>query len=494
MSYTLSFLFFLIVSCGVDIGCSSNVHGFSSPTYCSSNRNPCMNGGVCVNYGGSYKCGCPRDCRGEHCELCDDGIGPKKGACFPNPCKRDCKCHESCQHAGGYYCRSASGYLGKNCTIPMPSLRCETNRIVFSVSESFVREYDLGLRNSFINIVRSLGDTKGCEVAAAVNGFYEIQIPIPFSTCGTEMTSIGGQVVFTNQMWFNRRLANSMFDMPIPVAEFQCRYERQYRVVTSLRPVVSTPAVITGRQSITPSISLCKVPACPSTCPTNFAVSGGAVYTVGEMMHVTMSLDSGNQVTGIDEMYLSCSPVPSTANIVGIVKSGCGTTAGLPCEITTSAVGHTVCVSFQTPRSMSCQEFYIHAKLISCDRGSVGTCSDNASVDRCLLSRKRRSVDSAPIALGPILLLNGSIGMPNIHLNGMEDVEIPDGKIGLVLRQNDEEMPRTVEAPSSRPLGIDQPTLLMIVIGTVLFVVIVSLILVLLRNRSLGVTLTTNKS
>nr|XP_039251447.1 uncharacterized protein LOC120328925 isoform X1 [Styela clava] len=493
MTFAFSFLFFLVVLCSVNRGDGANAQGFSSPPYCSSNRNPCMNGGVCVNYGGSYKCGCPSNCGGEHCEYCDV-VKPKIGACFPNPCQRDCQCHESCQHAGGYYCRSASGYLGKNCTIPMPSLRCETNRIVFSVSESFVREYDLGLRNSFVNIVRNLGGTNGCEVAAAVNEFYEIQIPIPFSTCGTEMTSVGGQVVFTNQMWFNRRLANSMFDMPIPVAEFQCRYERQYRVVTSLRPVVSTPAVITGRQLITPSISLCKVLACPSTCPTNFAVSGGAVYTVGEMMHVSMSLDSGNQVTGIDEMYLSCSPVPSTANVVGIVQAGCGTTAGLPCEIATSAVGHTVCVSFQTPRSMSCQEFYIHAKLVSCDRGSVGTCSDNASVNRCLVSRKRRSVDSAPIALGPIVLINGSIGIPNVRLNGMDEgvsvLEIPDEKIALVL-QNVKETPKEVKAPSDLPSGMDQLTLLMIIAGSILIVVVVSLVFVLHRNRS--VTLTTNK-
>ncbi|XP_039257650.2 uncharacterized protein LOC120334245 [Styela clava] len=493
------FLVFLVASCSVDGGDGTNSQGFSSPPYCSSNQNPCLSGGVCVNYGGSYKCACPSNCKGEHCENCNI-VAPRMGACSPNPCQRDCQCHESCQHAGGYYCRSASGYLGKNCTIPVPSLRCETNRIVFSVSESFVREYDLGLRNSFINIVRNLGGTQSCEVAAAINGFYEIQIPIPFSACGTEMSSVGGQVVFTNQMWFNRRLANSMFDMPIPVAEFQCRYERQYRVVTSIRPVVSTPAVITGRQLITPSISLCKTLSCPDSCPSNFAVNGGAVYTVGEMIHVTMSLDSGNQVTGVEEMYLSCSPAPSASSIVGIVQAGCGTTAGLPCKITTSAVGHTVCVSFQTPRSLSCQEFYIHAKLVSCDRSSVGVCSDNSRANRCLVSRKRRSVDSAPMAIGPILLVNGSAGIPLVQLNGMEDkatvLELEPVKENVELAlQNLEQTPlKSLGSPSSELAGMDQLTLLMIITGIILFVVIVSLVLVMLRNRYIGVAFMTGKS
>nr|XP_039257645.1 uncharacterized protein LOC120334241 isoform X1 [Styela clava] len=501
MGRSLCFLILLVASICVGNGYSANANAFSLPSYCSANRNPCMNGGLCLNYASSYKCLCSGNCRGEHCEKCG-AVLPERifGVCSPNPCQRDCQCRESCQHAGGYYCRSSSGYLGKNCTIPMPSLRCESDRIVFSVSESFVREYDLGLRNSFINIVRNLGGTQGCEVSTAVNEFYEIQIPMPFTACGTEVTSVGGNVVVTNQMWFNRRLSNSMFDMPIPVAEFQCSYERQYTVVTSLRPVVSTPTVVTGRQIITPSISLCKVPACPGVCPLNFAVNGGAIYTVGEMIHVTMSIDSGNQVTGIDEMYLSCSPVPSTNNIVGIVQAGCGTTNGLPCEITTSAVGHTVCVSFQTPRSMSCQEFYIHAKLVSCDRGSVGACSDNFRVNRCLVSRKRRSLGSAPIALGPIVVINGSVGIPEVRLNGMEADEVrvervlesdPKKETAFVL----EDSPVVdVTAPEPASAGMNYQTMVIVISSGIVLLILVALLFVVIRNRSVTFATMTSKS
>lgn len=54
---------------------------------------------------------------------------------------------------------------------------------------------------------------------------------------------------------------------------------------------VSTPTVVTESKEFSPSISLCKVADCPARCPDVYEVSGGAVYTIGEIIHVTMSLD-----------------------------------------------------------------------------------------------------------------------------------------------------------------------------------------------------------
>nr|BAF56475.1 VC70-like protein-2 [Halocynthia roretzi] len=403
-------------------------------SYCLNHQNPCKNGGTCVDFGNSFQCQCVLGgCTGLTCNYCppppNPTLPPRPEVCTPNPCRGDCYCTPSCKHSLGYYCKSEAGYLGKNCTIPPPMLVCEADRIVITVSELFVQEYDQGLQNSYIVVgPDNAAYGQSCQVKSASRGRYEVTIPLPFTKCGTvssvsrDPATAGSRMAYTNQMWFNRNLQSSSFDMRLPIIKFQCIYRWEYKITTSLVPIVPKPILIEDEVYRRPSISLCKVRACPASCPSKFLVSDSAIYTVGEMIHVTMTLDAGSMVTGIDYLYLSCSSTPSTTDAVEIVRGGCGTRSGLPCEITQSASSHIVCVSFQTPRSLSCQKFYIHGRLNDCNRGEVQTCQSDSSVRTCPTSRKRRSVEmSEEISMGPIYILAGSQGIAHLKINGIDD-------------------------------------------------------------------------
>lgn len=195
--------------------------------------------------------------------------------------------------------------------------------------------------------------------------------------------------------------------MPIPAAWFECKYERIYNLVTSLRPIISVPPVISARRTILPTISLCKKPSCPAKCEDDFFLSGGAAYTVGQLIHVTMSLDSGSLVTGIQDVVLSCVSDETAPYFAEIVRGGCAVkSVGLPTDIRSSFSSHVVCVSFQTPKPYLCHEFYIHARLQSCSTSSLQACPQSKGVTYCTSSRRRRSTES--FSVGPILVLDTS--------------------------------------------------------------------------------------
>ncbi len=47
---------------------NKNVFQDNPPNPCSSN--PCLNGGICLNYGTSYTCSCPQFYSGPNCANC----------------------------------------------------------------------------------------------------------------------------------------------------------------------------------------------------------------------------------------------------------------------------------------------------------------------------------------------------------------------------------------------------------------------------------------
>nr|XP_012559035.1 neurogenic locus notch homolog protein 2 isoform X1 [Hydra vulgaris] len=75
-------------------------------------NNPCLNGGTCKDYLGSYDCICPLGWTGEHCQ--------DRKYCEPNPCKNGGTCIPL---TGGFKCL-CEGYKGKECEKPDP---CQPN-------------------------------------------------------------------------------------------------------------------------------------------------------------------------------------------------------------------------------------------------------------------------------------------------------------------------------------------------------------------------------
>ncbi|RMX46862.1 hypothetical protein pdam_00007652, partial [Pocillopora damicornis] len=68
-------------------------------------KNPCLNGAVCSDRPGSYKCTCKSGYRGKNCE---NDINE----CTNNPCKNRANCVNL---KGNYRCDCKAGYTGKNC-------------------------------------------------------------------------------------------------------------------------------------------------------------------------------------------------------------------------------------------------------------------------------------------------------------------------------------------------------------------------------------------
>lgn len=86
---------------------------------CEKNQTSiCLNGGVCINNPGGYKCRCSENYLGEHCEqkhICLQSI-----VCYNNgQCRPD---------GAGYRCECTSSYKGENCQLPTcESLPCQYN-------------------------------------------------------------------------------------------------------------------------------------------------------------------------------------------------------------------------------------------------------------------------------------------------------------------------------------------------------------------------------
>ena len=65
------------------------------------------------------------------------------------------------------------------------------------------------------------------------DGYYNISMFLPFTQCGSKMNSTGGMVSFSNMLWAGLKDVD-IYDVPVPVLKFQCVYDREYSVFTSL--------------------------------------------------------------------------------------------------------------------------------------------------------------------------------------------------------------------------------------------------------------------
>ena len=150
--------------------------------------------------------------------------------------------------------------------------------------------------------------------ASFVNGNYVISISQPWSECGTELTSsTEGDLVVSNKVWINKVFSFDLYDSPLGVASIQCTYESKLNVSTSIEPrykhvwlvwfilnellfildhsSVQLPRpTVTGGSQYNAEITLCKVSTCSEACPDSYKLTGTAVYTVGQLLHVGIDL------------------------------------------------------------------------------------------------------------------------------------------------------------------------------------------------------------
>uniref|UniRef100_H2Z1R6 ZP domain-containing protein n=1 Tax=Ciona savignyi TaxID=51511 RepID=H2Z1R6_CIOSA len=426
--------------------------------------------------------------------------------CFPNPCENDCQCIASCKHASGFYCTSQRGFLGKTCTIPSPTLNCGENAITVSVSEQLVRTYTMPGSSSYIYVGNGpvklpqsgAGTNLACSVSSPTSGFYTITIPLPFSACGTTVQSTGteGGTAFMNEVWLNTNSA--LFDIPIPVFRWACSYKSNYNIVTSLRPTVEPMRIQKGdtlrKRAV---VELCKVAsACPNACPPLFSVDKGAVYTVSEPIHMSISIDQSvmtNNGIYLQELYLSCSASADNLGKVSLVSGGCSNNI-LATALTRNGQSTTVCVSFRVPRMLGCQMMYIHGTLASRPLNTLTACpgsngfvrsavaegSDDLSEDSQSDERRKRSLErsnvTAVVAVGPIYIITGSPGNPVSEI-------FPGAAVGLQTKSSTPEPEDLPGTPVSRQSGL---VILVIIVISSLILLCISVYVYVSRVRNVS--------
>ncbi|KAL1237846.1 Neurogenic locus Notch protein [Trichinella pseudospiralis] len=77
---------------------------------CTYQEKPCKNNGTCVNTFGSYKCECPKNFEGTHCEI-------KIDPCGSNPCLNQATCITLSDDPKEYECQCQIGFEGRLCEI-----------------------------------------------------------------------------------------------------------------------------------------------------------------------------------------------------------------------------------------------------------------------------------------------------------------------------------------------------------------------------------------
>ncbi|XP_077973197.1 uncharacterized protein LOC144428186 [Styela clava] len=390
----------------------------TEPVFCKAQE--CMNGGICYAELSGFRCVCPPGFSGQQCEI-SSGL-----ACKSNPCQGNCKCIESCRHEYGYYCQG-DGFIGKDCTIPVPKIYCEPNRMRIDVSRQFVRDFDRNRGNAVIYIspdpISSSEKMLTCK-GHNVGDDYEFNINIPFDECGTKpqkMTNGKNGQIFRNRVWLDRH--GKGWDMPVPLIDFECKYTREYSLVTSLKPVSNSPQLLQHEGKFSANLQLCKVASCPNACPQNYVVNGAASYTVGEMMYISVSpstkVATNGQLLSIDQLFLSCDPNQAISP-VHLISKGCQVGSGM---FVRTKAGSTACISIQTPRPLSCSTVYLHVHVRSCSSHELQPCAASG-FQKCVgfgrrgRRNKRRSVvgHSALSVIGPLLILNGSNGEESLKL------------------------------------------------------------------------------
>ncbi|CAK8698609.1 unnamed protein product [Clavelina lepadiformis] len=423
-------------------------------SYCP-NGLQCFNGAKCSQrQTGGYYCRCAIGYAGDTCQE-----PVPESPCYPDPCQGDCKCVESRKHEHGRYCVSESGYIGDNCSIAVPIIACRPSEIVISVLKGFYEEFDKNIGNSYIYVSSSSdGNVANQCRGRLVDDSYVVTIPLPFSACGTyALATYNDYISFTNRIWINRQIASGLFDMPVPIIDFECRYDKVYDIVTSLQPLVEPPPMqaVTRSGNFTVVSELCKIAVCDSRCPTIYTVSGGAVYTVGQMIHVGVHANLAaifrlrtTLVTSIHGMFLSCNRDPSQPRIIDLAQNGCPTTPGF--ELRMSAGRNDfACLSFQLPRVSSCSEVYIHIRIRICHFDNALVCPGYPTVGQCRMISKRSAFD--PIAeddvtvIGPLYILEGQKGLRSYTIYP------EDGGVRVV------EEERPVVAIDASVTDVDQP-------------------------------------
>jgi len=145
------------------------------------------------------------------------------------------------------------------------------------------------------------------------NGKYVISISKPWNKCGMVMTSSSeGDLVIRNKVWINKAFNFDLYDSPLGVVSIQCTYESKLNVSTSIEPRYETLVpqcsitssyvplkkilhcssvqlprpTVTGGSQYNAGISLCKLSTCSQACPDTYKLTGTAVYTVGQFLHV----------------------------------------------------------------------------------------------------------------------------------------------------------------------------------------------------------------
>ncbi|XP_077972183.1 uncharacterized protein LOC120348385 [Styela clava] len=363
----------------------------------------------CVAVQGKPTCACPANCKAKpDCSVCTP-VTP----CTPNPCLNGCQCKLSARHESGFLCSGSKANLGRLCDIAPADILCGPTVIEVKIPESVVKAYESGVKGAIVYFSPTAGNTHSC-VAVYDSGSkkYVLKIPAPFSTCGTKKNAITGGFEYTNNVWMNRK--SNVIDMPVPVLQFKCTYGGSQTVIsTSIQPALppanAMPVITNSGKFKVIMNAYTKAPGAAD----RQKLTGGSVYTVGQIVYLTAELEISNKPTSGNLVLkiIDCYATPSLNSLTGkldLVKQGCPEkSVGVKIHGTTLTSSATVW--FRTFKLSKGQYVYYTCKVDVCNTLEA-TCK--LPTNCATTGRRKRDVESGNpdekknlVSVGPLIIL-----------------------------------------------------------------------------------------
>jgi hypothetical protein len=156
-------------------------------------------------------------------DVCDNVTCSNKGFCVP-----------STLYQAGYWCECDDGWVGQNCGHPQPTVVCGDHEIVITIDSGIVEELKLDLNEEFVyfgnfdNNPENKNENNNCH-AELDNDKFKLKLQAPFSSCGTELLTDGGDdFTFSNTVVWNSEVNNTNIDRELVLLDFKCIYQDEY--------------------------------------------------------------------------------------------------------------------------------------------------------------------------------------------------------------------------------------------------------------------------
>ncbi|OCT94469.1 pancreatic secretory granule membrane major glycoprotein GP2 [Xenopus laevis] len=242
--------------------------------------------------------------------------------CDP-PCLSDEKC-DSINNEATCVCNN-SAYSGKKFSDFSPSLSCQSNIMVISVSQCLLTYLGYDYTN-----IHLLNDSDSCNIHYPEiinnNRVESMQLKVKSGWCGNTMTFDSSKLYYKNSLYIGVQNKSIITVNPMTL-NFTCSYNMtmETSLIFALKPVLSTVSILgpNGSGSYALTMSAYKNPDYTSPIQADDTVEVGSHIYLGLFVN---DADGTAFSLRVEECYATPTNEPSDINKVYIVRGGCAYT------------------------------------------------------------------------------------------------------------------------------------------------------------------------